>query len=271
MPIFKSMANKRTISKAYEDHDFLGSFEARSIRILAEYLMPLARFEKMRVKDTIVFFGSARLPAPEQVNSDLEKLRATGVWTHDIEHKFRQGARYYKDAVRLAFLLTRWSKSLPADSRRFLICSGGGPGIMEAANRGAAMARGLSVGMNISLPFEQSPNEYITQSLNFDFHYFFMRKFWLTNMAKALVAFPGGFGTFDELFEILTLVQTRKVEKRLPIVVYGKEYWNDVINWDALADWGMISRSDLNYVQFADSPDEAFEFLTKNLTEIYLG
>jgi uncharacterized protein (TIGR00730 family) len=178
--------------------------------------------------------------------------------------------RYYKDAVRLSYRLTRWSKSLPADSRRFLICSGGGPGIMEAANRGAAHARGLSVGMNISLPFEQEPNPYITQNLNFDFHYFFMRKFWLTNMAKALVAFPGGFGTMDELFEILTLVQTRKVEKRLPIVVYGSEYWNNVVNWKAFADWGMIAADDLKYVHFSDDPDDAFKYLTEHLTELYL-
>lgn len=265
------MAKRRTITKAYEDSEFLGSLEARPLRILSEYLMPLARFDKMRVKDTIVFFGSARLPAPAQVKSDHTKLEDAGVLTRDIEHKFRLGARYYKDAVRLAYRLTRWSKELPADARRFLICSGGGPGIMEAANRGAAAARGLSVGMNISLPFEQEPNPYITQTLNFDFHYFFMRKFWLTNMAKALVAFPGGFGTFDELFEILTLVQTRKVEKRLPIVVYGKEYWDQVVNWKALSEWGMISRDDLKYVHFSDSPDDAFDYLTKTLTEIYIN
>lgn len=265
------MGKKRTISKAYEDPDFLGSLEARPLRILSEYLMPLTSFEKMRVKDTIVFFGSARIPAPAEVKAVRERMQETGVLTKEIETKFRRGAGYYKDAVRLAFRLTRWSKGLPAESRRFLICSGGGPGIMEAANRGAAHARGLSVGMNISLPFEQEPNSYITQSLNFDFHYFFMRKFWLTKMAKALVAFPGGFGTFDELFEILTLVQTRKVEKKLPIVVFGKEYWNDVVNWQALADWGMISHEDLNYIHFADDVDDAFHFLTENLTKLYLA
>jgi uncharacterized protein (TIGR00730 family) len=233
--------------------------------------MPLTRFEKMRVKDTIVFFGSARLAAPHQARAEREKLIAAKTFGADEERRHKLRLRYYKDAVRLSYRLTRWSKGLPADARRFLICSGGGPGIMEAANRGAAHARGLSVGMNISLPFEQEPNPYITQSLNFDFHYFFMRKFWLTNMAKALVAFPGGFGTFDELFEILTLVQTRKVEKRLPIVVYGKEYWDEIINWKAVADWRMISQEDLKYVHFSDSPDDAFEFLTKNLKEIYLN
>lgn len=265
------MPKKRNISKAYEDPEFLSSREARSLRILSEYLMPLTRFEKMRVKDTIVFFGSARLPAPAQAMAERSKRVASGEFTPDEERRFNLSMRYYKDAVRLSYRLTRWSKGLPADTRRFLICSGGGPGIMEAANRGAAHARGLSVGMNISLPFEQEPNPYITQSLNFDFHYFFMRKFWLTNMAKALVAFPGGFGTFDELFEILTLVQTRKVEKRLPIVVYGKEYWNEVVNFRAIADWRMIAHDDLKYIHIADSPDDAFEFLTKSLTELYLN
>lgn len=265
------MAKKRIISKAYEDPDFLTSFEARSLRILSEYLMPLTRFEKMRVKDTIVFFGSARIPSPAQAKAERARLTAGGNFGEVEQKRFNLKMRYYKDAVRLSYRLTRWSKGLPADRRRFLICSGGGPGIMEAANRGAAHARGLSVGMNISLPFEQDPNPYITQSLNFDFHYFFMRKFWLTNMAKALIAFPGGFGTFDELFEILTLVQTRKVEKRLPIIVYGKEYWEDIINLQAIADWHMISQDDLKYVHLCDNVDDAFEFLTKSLTEIYLS
>jgi len=265
------MGKKRIISKAYQDNDFMGALEARPLRILSEYLMPLARFDKMRVKDTIVFFGSARVASPAGAKAELAKLQSQQNYSNEVERKLKLRIRYYKDAVRLAYRLTRWSKELPSDARRFLICSGGGPGIMEAANRGAAAARGLSVGLNISLPFEQEPNPYITQSLNFDFHYFFMRKFWLTNMAKALVAFPGGYGTFDELFEILTLVQTRKVEKRLPIVVYGKEYWNDVINWKALAEWKMIADDDLKYVHFSDSVDEAFEFLTKSLTQIYLN
>ncbi len=232
--------------------------------------MPLSRFEKMRVKDTIVFFGSARLPAPAQARKEKERLIQEGNFDEQEQHRYELRLRYYKDAVRLAYRMTRWSKSLPADSRRFLICSGGGPGIMEAASRGAAHARGLSVGLNISLPFEQDPNPYITQTLNFEFHYFFMRKFWLMNMAKALVAFPGGYGTFDELFEVLTLVQTRKTEKRLPIVVYGREYWESVMNFKAVADWRMISREDLNYVHFSDSPEDAFEYLTRQLTEIYL-
>jgi len=225
----------------------------------------------MRVKDTIVFFGSARLPAPAQAKAEKAKLIAAKQFDKQEERRFNLRLRYYKDAVRLAYRMTQWSKSLPASARRFLICSGGGPGIMEAANRGAAHARGLSVGMNISLPFEQDPNPYITQNLNFEFHYFFMRKFWLMNMAKALVAFPGGYGTFDELFEVLTLVQTRKVEKRLPIVVYGTEYWNDILNLQAVADWRMISQEDLKFVHFSDDPEDAFNYLTKNLTEIYLG
>ncbi|HRP70356.1 MAG TPA: TIGR00730 family Rossman fold protein [Turneriella sp.] len=264
------MAKKRNVSKAYQDPEFMTSVEARSLRILSEYLMPLTRFEKMRVKDTIVFFGSARIPSPVEVKAERARLVAQGKTDDAAQRRFDARVRYYKDAVRLSYRLTNWSKALPADARRFLICSGGGPGIMEAANRGAAYARGLSVGMNIALPFEQIPNPYITQNLNFDFHYFFMRKFWLTNMAKALVAFPGGFGTFDELFEILTLVQTHKMAKRLPIVVYGKNYWQDVVNFEKIADWGMISHEDLKYFHFADSPDEAFDFLTQHLTELYL-
>jgi uncharacterized protein (TIGR00730 family) len=257
------MVKKRALTKAYQDPDFVTSFEARSVRILSEYLM--------RVKDTIVFFGSARLPAPAQAKAERAKLIAAKQFDEKEERRFNLRLRYYKDAVRLAYRLTQWSKALPASARRFLICSGGGPGIMEAANRGAAHARGLSVGMNISLPFEQDPNPYITQNLNFEFHYFFMRKFWLMNMAKALVAFPGGYGTFDELFEVLTLVQTRKVEKRLPIVVYGTEYWNDIFNLQAVADWRMVSREDLKFVHFSDSPEDAFDYLTKKLSEIYLN
>ncbi len=264
------MTKKRALFKAYEDPEFMTSFEARQVRILTEYLMPLTHFEKLRVKDTIVFFGSARLPAPHQANEERAKLKATDEWNEAEEKHFNLRLRYYKDAVRLAYKLTQWSKALPADARRFLICSGGGPGIMEAANRGAAHARGLSVGMNISLPFEQEPNPYITQTLNFEFHYFFMRKFWLMNMAKALVAFPGGYGTLDELFEVLTLVQTRKVQKRLPIVLFGKEYWDEVLNVEAMAKWRMIKHEDIKFIHFSDDVDDAFHFLTKQLSEIYL-
>ena len=270
MPIKQNMTKKRALFKAYEDPEFMTSFEARQIRIMSEYLMPLTHFEKLRVKDTIVFFGSARLPAPHQCKAEKERLIAAGEW-NDVEEKhFNLRLRYYKDAVRLAYKLTQWSKALPADARRFLICSGGGPGIMEAANRGAAHARGLSVGMNISLPFEQDPNPYITQTLNFEFHYFFMRKFWLMNLAKALVIFPGGYGTLDELFEMLTLVQTRKVQKRLPVVVFGKEYWDEVLNFEAMARWRMIKKEDVKFVHFSDDPEDAFQYLTKNLAEIYL-
>ena len=270
MPIVQHMTKKRALFKAYEDPEFMTSFDARPLRIQAEYLMPLTHFEKLRVKDTIVFFGSARLPAPHQAKEEREKLQAAGEWNDVEAAHFNLRLRYYKDAVRLAYKLTQWSKSLPAEARRFLICSGGGPGIMEAANRGAAHARGLSVGMNISLPFEQEPNPYITQTLNFEFHYFFMRTFWLMNLAKALVIFPGGYGTLDELFEVLTLVQTRKVQKRLPIVIFGKEYWDQVINFEAMARWRMIKWEDIKLVHFSDEPQDAFEYLTKNLTELYL-
>lgn len=263
------MAKRRAHPKAYEDPTFMASFEARPVRILTEYLMPLNSFAKSGVKDTIVFFGSARIIAPHKAKEEAEKMKAADLWNSEEEKLFNLRLRYYKEAVALSFKLTQWSKKLRSDEHRFLISSGGGPGIMEAASRGASKARGLSVGINISLPFEQKPNPYITESLNFEFNYFFMRKFWLINLAKALIIFPGGFGTFDELFEMLTLVQTQKIEKRVPIVVYGKDYWQDVLNWDAIAKWRMIEKEDLKLIHFSDSVDDAFTYLTENLTQIY--
>ncbi|MBI4552395.1 MAG: TIGR00730 family Rossman fold protein [Candidatus Latescibacteria bacterium] len=259
--------------KAYKNLEFLNSRDARVIRILAEFLEPASRFRRQRVKDTIVFFGSARAGDREEAQRILEDVRRRIAKTPapgpDLIEALRRAeanwalAQYYEDARALARQLTEWSKTL--NNGRYLICSGGGPGLMEAANRGAAEAHGRSVGLNISLPLEQVPNPYITDELNFEFHYFFMRKFWFVYLAKALVIFPGGFGTIDELFEVLTLVQTRKVTKKLPILVYGRQYWNEVLNLDVMVRWGTISPDDVSLLTFADTPDEAFEYLTRAL------
>lgn len=233
-------------AKAYSDESFLKSSDGRTLRILAEYLEPQTRFRKEKVRDTVVFFGSARI------------------------HEDGSLAKYYDASRELAKRITQWSDALPEDGRRFVICSGGGPGIMEAANRGAADAGGKSIGLNISLPFEQYPNPYITEELNFEFHYFFMRKLWFAYLAKALVVFPGGFGTLDELFELLTLVQTHKLRKEMVIVIYGEEYWREVLNLEAMAKHGMISPDDLSLFQWASDVDTAFAQVTEGLTRLYL-
>jgi len=226
---------------AYMNDQFLNSPDARALRILSEFLEPLAHFRREKIRDTVVFFGSAR-------------IRDEGPMS-----------RYYQDARTLARLLTEWSSQFDSNLHRFVICSGGGPGIMEAANRGAHDAGGKTVGLNIGLPFEQFPNPYITPELSFEFHYFFMRKFWFSYLAKALVVFPGGFGTLDEMMEVLTLVQTQKLAKKMAIVVYGSAYWNEVINFEALVKHGMISAEDLSLFQFADDPETAFELLKPGL------
>jgi uncharacterized protein (TIGR00730 family) len=236
---------------AYREEAFLQSAESRSLRILSEYLWPLAHFQDEKIQDTIVFFGSAR-------------IQETGPL-----------GRYYQEARELAGLLTAWAASIASPSgssehRRFVVCSGGGPGIMEAANRGASEAGGKTIGLNIGLPFEQRPNSYITPELCFEFHYFFMRKFWFAYLAKALVVFPGGFGTLDELSEILTLAQTQKLENKILIVLYGSSYWREILNFDALVKYGMIAETDLNLFRFADTPQEALTILKDGLTRYYL-
>ncbi|HTV04424.1 MAG TPA: TIGR00730 family Rossman fold protein [Acidobacteriaceae bacterium] len=274
---------------AYENPAFLNSPDGRIIRILSEYSEPLARFRRERIRDTVVFFGSARFHALDEANQNLELLENTGSVQRapaqeqparppDIEQgtaselSLRRAkaavemARYYEDARRLAFLLTQWSRTIKSRRHRFVVTSGGGPGIMEAANRGAYEAGGKTVGLNIRLPFEQYPNPYITPSLNFEFHYFFMRKYWFAYLAKALVVFPGGFGTLDEMFEILTLAQTRKLAKSMTVVLYGSSYWKEVINMDVLVDKGTISPRDLDLFKPADSPEQAFEILKEDLT-----
>ena len=260
------------MGKAYENLDFLHSRDARTMRILAEYLEPQSRFAHYNVADTVVFFGSSRALPQQEARAAADEARASGD-PRRIEVAERAAAlsRYYDEARTLARLLTEWSKKLTQPARRFLVCSGGGPGIMEAANRGASEAAGISVGLGISLPMETTANRFITRELTFEFHYFFMRKFWFVYLAKALVVFPGGFGTLDELFEVLTLTQTGKLGKRIPVVLYGRAFWDDVVNFDALVRWGTISPEDLELFRVADTPEEAFEYLQAELTRLYLA
>jgi uncharacterized protein (TIGR00730 family) len=278
---------------AYENPSFLNGPDGRLIRIVSEYMEPLARIRHEHIQDTVVFFGSARFRGREEADHALELLDNTGSRhpapsneqpasvpdiaagkATDLQRKRAVAAvamaRYYEDARRLAQMLTRWAAKIPSRRHRFVVTSGGGPGIMEAANRGAYEAGGKTIGMNIRLPFEQSPNPYITPSLNFEFHYFFMRKLWFAYLAKALVVFPGGFGTLDEMFEILTLAQTQKLAKKITVVVYGSDYWKKVFNIDALVDTGAISPKDIELFQYADTPEDAFELLRQGLTENYL-
>jgi len=266
--------------KAYKNMDFINSSDARMIRILSEFLEPMYRFEKNKIYDTIVFFGSARtknLQDAKKILREVEDSISKSPGNPDPalqeELDFAQKqlflAQYYEDAVELARRMTEWSKSLDS-VHRFVVCSGGGPGMMEAANKGAIEAKGMSIGLNISLPMEQYSNPYISPDLNFEFHYFFMRKFWFVYLAKGLVIFPGGFGTLDELFEVLTLIQTEKVKKKLPIVIYGSEYWNQIINIDNMVKYGVISKADRELIQFCDTVDEAFDYLKDELTKLYL-
>src|SRR6266496_3448242 len=261
---------------AYENEPFLNSPDGRILRILAEYSEPLSRFRREQIQDTVVFFGSARFRSRSDAQKTLTELeKGLGHERAAIEHKRAltsvDMARYYEEARRLAFLLTQWSREIPARRHRFVVTTGGGPGIMEAANLGAREAGGKTIGLNINLPFEQYPNPYITPSLNFEFHYFFMRKFWFAYLAKALVIFPGGFGTLDELFEILTLAQTQKLAKKILVVIYGREYWNKLINFQTMADAGAISPEDLELFRIVDSPEEGFEYLRDGLTKYHLG
>jgi hypothetical protein len=228
---------------AYKNEEFLESADARPLRMVSEYLEPLSHFRHQHIRDTVVFFGSARIKEDGPLG------------------------RYYREARELARLVTEWSRQFNKETWRFVVTTGGGPGIMEAANRGAADAGGKTVGLNIGLPTEQLPNPFITEELSFEFHYFFMRKFWFAYLAKALVVFPGGFGTLDEMFEILTLVQTHKLAKKISVVLYGSEYWREIINFDALVRHGMIAPNDLQLFQFADDPQTAMGFLAPALLQ----
>jgi uncharacterized protein (TIGR00730 family) len=261
---------------AYLNDDFLKGSEARALRILSEYLEPRARLRRYNVRDTIVFFGSARSVAPEIAAARLADLQRHEDPSpeHQIQiakaEQIVRLSRYYQDAVDLARRITEWSKSLTGH-HHFIICSGGSGGMMEAANRGASEARGKTIGLNIELPFEQEVNPYVSREFIFNFHYFFMRKFWFVYPAKALIVFPGGFGTMDELFEVLTLIQTKKPGKTMPVVLFGKEFWDEVLNFEALVKWGVVSPQDLDIFFKTDSVEEAFKHVTGKLEKLYLS
>jgi uncharacterized protein (TIGR00730 family) len=272
----------RRAAKAYRNQAFLNSKEARALRILAEYLEPKSRFEHHKVDDTIVFMGSARIKSREAAEIALTAAEAgadgdppagaeTGAGVLERARMDLRMSAYYEAARELAFRLTQWSKELDPKERRFVVCTGGGPGIMEAANRGAAEARGINVGLTISIPVEEFDNPYVTRELAFHFHYFFMRKFWFAYLAKAVIVFPGGFGTLDELFELLTLVQTRKMTKPMPIVLFGTEFWREVVDFDALVRYGTISPRDMDLVHRTDSVDDAYDWIVLKLAEHALG
>jgi len=262
--------------KAYQDVEFLNSSDGRSIRMLTEYLQPKSKFKKFKIMDTIVFFGSARFKSKRDALKEYNSIKSTNPkQTENFARRLREAqlsldmSRYYEDAVELSKRLTEWSMNLETTANRFIICTGGGPGIMEAANKGARKAGGYSIGLNISIPFEQFVNNYVTPDLSFEFHYFFMRKFWFAYLSKALVIFPGGFGTMDELFEILTLVQTEKIRKKLAVIIYDKKYWNKVLNFDALVEYGVISKSDLSLFSMCDTIDEAYDSIIRHLKKYY--
>ncbi len=252
--------------RAYTNQAFLHSRNARILRILAEYLEPKSRFDRYAIDDTIVFMGSARTLSADAAAAALAEAERTGVGIETARAHVKM-AQYYEAARELARRLTEWSKSLDDKDRRFVVCTGGGPGIMEGANRGASEARGVNVGLTISLPQEQASNPYITRELDIHFHYFFMRKFWFAYLAKAVVMFPGGFGTLDELFEILTLMQTSKIRKRMPVVLYGSEFWNRVVNFEALVEFGTIGAADLDIFHRSDSVDDAYDYIVRELSE----
>lgn len=254
------------VEKAYHDRKFLESPDARPLRLLAEYLEPLERFEDYNIKDTILVFGSARTLPRDVAEAALAEAKKSGGNVQKAETDLHM-SRYYEDTRELTKRLTEWSKNLTDGGRRFVIASGGGPGIMEAANRGASEAKGENIGLGISLPMEEYNNTYITRRLDFRFHYFFMRKFWFLYLAKAVVLMPGGFGTLDEFFECLTLIQTGKIKKKLPIVLYGAEFWDSMVNMDTLVKFGTISPEDVNLFHRADSVDETFDYVTGQLTE----
>lgn len=266
-----TIEHQKSAPLAYENPQFLNSPDGRILRVMSEYVEPLARFRREQIQDTVVFFGSARFLSSEDAK------RAAGDVSDSADEAGRKQAqaavemsRYYEDARRMAFLLSQWTANIPARRKRFVVTTGGGPGIMEAANRGAREAGAKTIGLNIRLPFEQYPNPYITPALNFDFHYFFMRKFWFAYLAKALVIFPGGFGTMDELFEILTLAQTQKLAKKILVVIYGREYWERLVNFQAFVDAGTISVADLQLFKIVDTPEEGFEYLKDGLTKFHL-
>ncbi|MFW6354485.1 MAG: TIGR00730 family Rossman fold protein [Verrucomicrobiota bacterium] len=274
------MSDNLTPPKAYNNLAFLNSQDARKIRVLCEMSEPEQRFRELKIEDTIVFFGSARSRPSKQAEADLETARAAvadpenptpeerrALYRAESTHRL---APYHDAAVELARRMTAWSLGLENGNRRFLVCTGGGPGMMEAANEGAAAAGGKSLGLGISLPFEQGLNPHVTPELAFEFHYFFVRKYWFAYWAKALIVFPGGFGTMDELFELLTLVQTRKIEKAMPILLYGSAFWTSILNFEEFVKWGVVAPEDLDRFKIVDSVEEAEQFLVDELSRHYL-
>ncbi len=266
--------------KTYKNQDFLSSPEARQIRILCELTAPKKRFEEQEIENTIVFFGSARSIPYAQAQENHEKISKKISTVKSVSEALKEElcqaekalklSEYYEKSALLSQKLTQWSMNIPEKKKRFYVCSGGGPGMMEASNLGANMAGGPSIGLNISLPFEQTPNSFQTPNISFVFHYFFIRKFWFAYLAKGLVVFPGGFGTMDELFELLTLIQTQKIQKVIPIVLFGKEFWEGFINFEFLVEWGVIKQEDLDLFKILDDVDEAFDYLKNTLTKAYL-
>ena len=255
-------------TKAYRNIEFLTSPGARTLRILAEYLEPEERFQREHIENVVVFFGSARAPSRAEAERALVQARRRQAGEEEmrrLEIRLKLSA-YYEDARQLAQRLTAWARQLGGEP--FVVCSGGGPGIMEAANRGAAEVGGRSLGLNISLPHEQQPNPYIPEALNLEFHYFFMRKLWFVQLACALVVFPGGFGTLDEMAEVLTLIQTGR-SRGMPVLIYGRAFWDEVIDFEALARWGTVDPEDLQLLSWADTPEEAFAFLQARLAPLF--
>jgi uncharacterized protein (TIGR00730 family) len=282
MPDGKRLKPLHAPKAPHENQSFMQSTPARPIRILAEYIHPLAQLKKEGIGDTVVMFGSARIESHETAAGRYARLkdmstRGMGkekLKKHHIAIREAKSAlemsRYYEEARQLSHKLTTWALSLGPRPRRFVVCSGGGPGIMEAANRGAYEAGGKSIGLSIELPHEQFANPYISPELSFNFHYFFMRKLWFSQVAKALIVFPGGFGTMDELWEMMTLAQTGKMAKNTLILIYGRKYWNDVLNLKAMVRWGTINQNEFDQLQFADTVDEAFEVIRTGLEKYHM-
>ena len=273
-----SNKNKDWVVKAYDNSEFLHSPSARPIRILSEMLEPAHRLRKNNIKNTIVFFGSARtLPrATAKKNIKTIEKQIGRSSSRRLKQKLEDAkndlcmAQYYEDTVDLSYKLNKWFKQLKSKGKHFTVCTGGGPGIMEAANRGAQKAGEKSIGLNISLPMEQYPNPYQSKDVSFEFHYFFIRKFWFFYLAKALIVFPGGFGTLDEFFELLTLIQTRKSKKHMPVILYGMDYWSKIVNFDEMAKWGMISREDLKLFKTCSTVDDAFKIIKQELLKHHI-
>ena len=268
---------KGKVVPAYNNTEFINSAGARELRILSEFIEPKLRFSKNKIIDTIVFFGSARIKSEKEAKAKLREVKKS---ENKTSRKYKEElaqaekmlvmSRYYEDAVELSKRLTEWSMKLSEEEKRFIVCSGGGPGIMEAANKGAKLAGGDSIGLNISIPFEQFGNKYLKPESTYEFHYFFMRKFWFVYLAKALIVFPGGFGTLDEFMEVITLMQTQKIKKNMKVIIYDEKFWKSIINFDKLVEFGTVSKKDFKLFDFSNSIDDVFDKVTNHFTKYYL-